>query len=268
MNKIGFIGGGAMATALIAGIINGNVARPEEVYVSDISSARLEELKNKYGINIISDNKHIVEQCQVIILAVKPYLVSDILKEISTYISEKHLVLSIAAGIPINFYEELLPKEAKFIRVMPNTPSLVGMGATAIALGTNSGKLEENIALEIFSAVGKAVTLKEDLMDSVTGLSGSGPAYMYLVIEALADGGVLMGLPRDTSIMLAAQTMLGTAQMVLATGEHPAKLKDMVTTPGGTTIAGLYELEKGGTRINLIKAVKKATERSKELSNK
>ncbi|MDA8233391.1 MAG: pyrroline-5-carboxylate reductase [Clostridia bacterium] len=264
--KIGFIGAGAMAEALLTGIVKAGLTQPENLCASDVSQERLAHLTDKLGVRKVESNNQLSTESEIIILAVKPQVVSGVLEDIRQVVKPGQVVVSIAAGITISTMEAILGQPVAVVRVMPNTPCLVGAGASALALGTHAGFAEESAVSAILGAVGKVVTIKENLLDSVTGLSGSGPAYMYVILEAFADAGVKVGLPRDVALTLAAQTMLGAAKMVLETGEHPGKLKDMVTTPGGTTINGLYALEKGNLRYTLMKAVKKAAERSAEMS--
>jgi len=266
--KVGFIGAGAMAEALLTGIIRAGLSRPENLWASDVSKERLDYLGSKLGIGTAESNARLAAESELIILAVKPQVVTAVLEDIREMVKPGQVVVSIAAGITLSSMEEILGKPVAVVRVMPNTPCLVGEGASALALGTYAGTREEALVSAVLGAVGKVVTVKETLMDSVTGLSGSGPAYMYVILEALSDAGVKVGLPRDVALTLAAQTMLGAAKMVLETGEHPGKLKDMVTTPGGTTINGLYALEKGNLRYTLMKAVKKAAARSAEMSKR
>jgi pyrroline-5-carboxylate reductase len=201
----------------------------------------------------------------VLILAVKPDQVGGALSEIRDQVTEKHLLISIAAGVTLAKLEASLGGDTRIVRVMPNTPALVGDSATGFALGKSATPADAELAKKLFSAVGVAFQVKESLLDAVTGLSGSGPAYVYLFIEALSDGGVAAGLPRDVATRLAAQTVMGAAKMVLETGQHPGALKDMVTSPGGTTIEGLHELEKGKLRGTVMSAVRAATEKSKKL---
>ena len=264
--KIGFIGAGAMAEALLTGIVKAGLTHPENLFTSDVSQERLAYLAHKLGVKTAESNRQLAAESDLILLAVKPQGVGSVLADIRQVIKPGQVVVSIAAGIPISMMETVLDQSVAVVRVMPNTPCLVGEGASALALGAHAGTKEEAMVSAILGAVGKVVTVKENLMDGVTGLSGSGPAYMYVILEALADAGVKVGLPRDVALTLAAQTMLGAAKMVLETGEHPGKLKDMVTTPGGTTINGLYALDKGNLRYTLINAVKKATNRSVEMS--
>jgi len=242
------------------------LALPEELYVSDVESCRLNYLQDKLGVNPVVSNEVLVDATGIVILAVKPQVIPDVLREIAFFPSEAKTIISIAAGITTSFIESFFAKPVAVVRVMPNTPCLVGEGISAICPGKYAGQEDMKRAWAIFSSVGKVVVVKENLFDAVTGLSGSGPAYMYMILEALTDGGVLMGLPREVARVLSAQTMLGAARMVLETGEHPAKLKDMVTTPGGTTIAGLFALEEGELRATLMEAVEAATEKARDLS--
>ncbi len=262
--KIGFLGGGNMGEALIRGLLKTGLIPPEHLFVADVRLDRLEELARRYGLHTLSDNVLLVRRVDVVILAVKPQILATVLREIAAAVSGR-LMISIAAGVSTAKIRSHLPPGVRLIRTMPNTPALVLEGATAIARadGLEPGDLET--AQEIFVAVGKVVVLEEELMDAVTGLSGSGPAYIALVVEALADGGVKMGLDRSTALSLAAQTVLGAARLLLETGMHPGQLKDMVSSPGGTTIAGIAALEDGGIRRALINAVERATLRSREL---
>jgi len=265
--KIGLIGGGAMAEAMISGILKAGLAAPEQIMVSDLSDGRREHLQSKYGVAATRDNTKAVHHSDLLILAVKPYVMGDVLAQTGGNICEHQTVISIAAGITTGFIEQLLVGKVPVIRVMPNTPVLVGAGATAVCRGRWALDVHLQQALTLFGAVGLAVPVAEKLMDAVTGLSGSGPAYMYVIAEAMADAGVRAGLPREISLALAAQTMLGASRMMLETGSHPGVLKDMVTTPGGTTIEGLYALEEGGLRAVIGKAVENACRRSGQMSD-
>ncbi|MGH7267392.1 MAG: pyrroline-5-carboxylate reductase [Candidatus Rokuibacteriota bacterium] len=262
--KIGFLGGGNMGEALIRGLLKTGLIPPESLFVTDVRLDRLEELGRVYGLHTLSDNGLLVRRVDVVILAVKPQILAAVLREIAPAAAGK-LFVSIAAGVSTATIRGQLPGGVRLIRVMPNTPALVLEGATAIARadGLEPGDLET--AQEIFSAVGRVVVLDEELMDAVTGLSGSGPAYIALVVEALADGGVKVGLDRQTAMTLAAQTVLGAARLLMETGTHPGQLKDMVTSPGGTAIAGIHTLESGGLRRTLMDAVERATQRSRDL---
>jgi pyrroline-5-carboxylate reductase len=263
--KIGFLGAGKMATALARGIASAGMLPPGKMRASDpISAARVSFAKST-GVRTTASNTAVAEFANVLIVAVKPAHVAELLEEIRPVLTPRHLIISIAAGMTIARLENGLGAGARVIRVMPNTPAIVSASATAYALGKSATAGDAVLAQRLFSAVGVAFQVKETLLDAVTGLSGSGPAYIYLIIEALSDGGVAAGLPRDIATKLAAQTVFGSAKMVLETGQHPGTLKDMVTSPGGTTIEGLHELEKGKVRGVLINAVRAATEKSRKL---
>jgi pyrroline-5-carboxylate reductase len=263
--RLGFLGCGNMGEALVKGLVEAHVLPAEAIIASDTRTERLTELERQYGIRVAKDNVTLVRESDVVVLAVKPQIMAPVLEEIGASLSRRHLVISIAAGVSTATIRAEANKDLRLIRVMPNTPALVLEGATAIARskGLEPGDLET--AEEIFGAVGKVVVLGEELMDAVTGLSGSGPAYVAVVIESLADGGVKMGLDRATAMTLATQTVLGAAKLLLVTGVHPGALKDMVSSPGGTSITGIAALEEGGIRTTFIKAVERATLRSREL---
>ena len=262
---IGFLGAGKMATALAKGFIQAKLVTAQEVIASDPVEAARATFAREVGAKTTGFNPDVVSFASVLVLSVKPDQVDSVLGEISRHLGERHLVISIAAGIPLERLESHLNEQTRVIRVMPNTPALVGCSASAFALGKSATVEDGQLAQKLFLAVGVAYQVKESLLDAVTGLSGSGPAYAYLMIEALSDGGVAAGLPRDVATRLAAQTLLGSAKMVLETGLHPGALKDMVTSPGGTTIEGIHELEKGMVRGALINAVRAATEKAKKL---
>jgi pyrroline-5-carboxylate reductase len=262
---IGFVGSGAMGEALIKGIVEATLVAPDAILAFDVRAERLTELSQRYGIRPVKSNAEVVQGADVVILAVKPQIMGSVLNDVRTALGRRNLVISIAAGVSTAKLRETLGAPARLIRVMPNTPALVLEGVTAIAKGQGLEAGDLETAEELFRAVGKVVILDEELMDAVTGLSGSGPAYVAIVIEALADGGVRMGLDRPTAMTLAAQTVLGAARLLIQTGLHPGALKDMVSSPGGTTIAGIAALEEGGIRTTLIKAVERATLRSREL---
>lgn len=263
--KIVFLGAGNMAEALIAGIVKGKLAEPGFLLATDISPSRLDVLKSRYHLQVGARNLDAVLWADVIILCVKPQVMDEVLGEIQSGLSEKQLVISVAAGISIKGIQAIIGDTIPLVRVMPNTPAVIQEGVTAVAGCQGLSSEHLSFAQRLFEAVGKVVVVEESLMDAVTGLSGSGPAYVYLAIEALIDGGVRVGLPRNVAHILAVQTVLGAAKMVRETGEHPAVLKDRVTSPGGTTIAGLQRLEEGGLRATLIEAVEAATHRSREL---
>jgi len=263
--KIGFLGAGKMAAALACGFIRGELASPREIIAGDPVDAARKQFADRVGAKTVTANAEVAKFAQVLILATKPDQVAGALSEIRSLFTEKHLLISIAAGVTLAKLEAALSAGARVIRVMPNTPALVGAGASAFALGKSATPADSELAKKLLSAVGLAIQVKEPLLDAVTGLSGSGPAYVYQFIEALSDGGVAAGLPRDVATQLAAQTVLGGAKMVLETGQHPGALKDQVTSPGGTTIEGLHELEKGKLRAAVMSAVRAATEKSKKL---
>ncbi len=266
--KVGFLGAGNMGEAMIKGLLQTGLVPAASIAATDVRADRLQQVAKEYGIRAASSNVDLVSEADVVILAVKPQIMGAVLKEISSAVDRRKLLISIAAGVSVATLRAGLGKPARLIRVMPNTPALVLEGVTAIARaeGLEAGDLE--MAQELFGAVGRVVVLDEDALDAVTGLSGSGPAYVAIVIESLADGGVKMGLDRATAMTLAAQTVLGSARLILETGVHPGQLKDMVASPGGTTIAGIAALEEGGVRRTFISAVERATQRSRELGGK
>jgi pyrroline-5-carboxylate reductase len=263
--KVGFIGGGNMGEALIKGLLAANLVPPEAIYASDVRIERLRALDQQYGVQLLQENAELVREVDIVILAVKPQILPSVVRQVAAAVTKRKLLISIAAGVSTTTIRAALGKDARLIRVMPNTPALVLEGVTAIAKAEGLEPGDLDTAGEIFSAVGRVVTLDEDLMDAVTGLSGSGPAYVAVVVESLADGGVKMGLDRITAMTLATQTVVGAARLMLETGMHPGALKDMVSSPGGTTIAGIAAMEEGGIRDTLIKTVERATQRSREL---
>ncbi|MEQ1860467.1 MAG: pyrroline-5-carboxylate reductase [Chthoniobacteraceae bacterium] len=262
--KLGFLGSGKMASALARGVVHSGDFEGSQLIVSDVVKTAAGKLARATGAKVAANNRELATSCDVLVLCVKPADALAALREASVPLAGK-LVISIVAGLPLLALEEAAVATARLIRVMPNTPALIGQGAAAYTLGRSATAADAALTERIFSAVGFAVRVKEELLDVVTGLSGSGPAFIYTVIEALADGGVLMGLPRDLALRLAAQTVAGAAGMVRETDSHPAVLRDQVTSPGGTTVAGLEVLETFGLRAALISAVRAATERSREL---
>jgi pyrroline-5-carboxylate reductase len=266
--KIGIIGGGNMGTALLKGLLQSGQFDANQLMVSDISQQRLQYLHNTYKVSTFTRNEEVATGSDVLILAVKPQQVEDILGQISAHIEHLPLLISVAAGVDIATIEKGLGKPAPVIRVMPNTPALVLAGASAVAGGTYADVDHLAMARVLFESVGLVVDVDESNMDAVTGLSGSGPAYILLFMEALIDAGVLVGLPRQTARDLAVQTTLGAAKLLLDSHIHPGALKDQITSPGGTTIHGLAILESGGIRGMLMQAVAAATERSRELGKK
>jgi pyrroline-5-carboxylate reductase len=265
---LAFLGAGNMAEALIKGLLRAEVAAPHELLCTDRRRERGEELTSRYGVRFTSDNGAAAREADLIVLSVKPQVMNHLLEEISPALDARKLVISIAAGVPIEAIERKVGHGVRIVRTMPNTPALVGAGATALSAGSHATEEDLVQTKSLFDAIGKTVVVDEPLLDAVTGLSGSGPAYVFLVIEALSDAGVKVGLPRYTAQELAAQTVLGSAKLLIETGEHPGRLKDQVTSPGGTAIAGLHTLEAGGLRTTLMDAVEAATKRSKELGQK
>ena len=262
---IGFLGAGKMATALAKGFIAGGLVEPGQILASDPVEAARTAFVRETGAKATKTNVEVAKFARLIVLAVKPGSMQELLAEVREQITPGHLVISIAAGVTIGQLEGSLASGARVIRVMPNTPALVGASASAYARGRTATMEDGALAQRLLEAVGIVFELKEPLLDAVTGLSGSGPAYFYAIIEALSDGGVAAGLPREVATKLAAQTALGSARMVLETGLHPGALKDMVASPGGTTIEGLHELEKGGVRGVLMSAVRAAAEKAGKL---
>ena len=263
--RVGFIGAGNMGEALIKGLVTAGVVPAKSVLATDVRTERLDELAREFGIEVARGNTALVRDVDVVVLAVKPQIMDAVVTEIAPVVTRATLLISIAAGISTARIRGALGKDARLIRVMPNTPALVLEGATAVAKAAGLEPGDIDVARAIFGAVGRVVVLDEELMDAVTGLSGSGPGYVALIIEALADGGVKMGLDRATALALASQTVLGAARLLRETGMHPGALKDMVSSPGGTTIAGIAALEESGLRAALIRAVERATLRSREL---
>jgi pyrroline-5-carboxylate reductase len=263
--RIGLVGAGNMAFALIRGLLTSQSVERDQVRASDPRRERLTQLESEWGLVTHSENRELVEWANVVVIAVKPQVLDAVLEPLAEAFQRDTLLVSIAAGVPIRALEARLPDRVRVVRAMPNTAAIALAGATGIARGSRATEDDLLSARSLFDAVGRSVVLDEKLLDAVTGLSGSGPAYVMLMIEALADGGVKAGLSRDTALLLAAQTVFGSAKLLLDTGEHPGRLKDMVTSPAGTTIAGLYALEAGGVRHALMSAVDAATRRSQEL---
>lgn len=265
---IGFIGAGNMAETMMGGLIGSDRSRPDHLICSDVRTARLDELSDRYGVQTTMDNKAVIDASDIVIFAVKPQIIGSVLKETADSLDLSKLIISIAAGVPLAALEKVLRKELRLIRAMPNVCVAVEAGATAITASAGVKPEDVEMARTVFQSVGRCIVLKEDhLLDAVTGLSGSGPAYIFLILDALSDAGVKMGLFREDARELAAQTVLGAAKMLLDTGLNPGQLKDMVTSPGGTTIAGLHALEKGALRATLINAVEAATLRSEALGD-
>jgi len=265
-HKIACLGAGQMAEALLGGLLTAQVTEPSNVWATDPSESRRDLLKQRFGIRVGSNNHDAATWADIILFAVKPQVLDSVLHDVSPSPSlSGRLIISIVAGIPIRYVADRLFAGARIVRVMPNAPAMVREGMSVLAFGPAVMDADKTVVRMIFESVGRVAVVDEPLMDAVTGLSGSGPAYIFMAIEALADGGVKMGLPRATAELLAAQTVVGAARTVLETGEHPGRLKDRVASPGGTTIAGLHQLEQGGLRASLMAAVRAATERAREL---
>jgi pyrroline-5-carboxylate reductase len=265
---IGFLGAGQMATALASGWAKAGMLDSAKSRAADTSAEARAKFEKATGIKSGESNRDVAAACEVLVLAVKPQVVPAVLSELRPVLGGNHLVISIAAGVTLQTLAAGLGEKVRLVRVMPNTPCLVGASASAYSPGATATAEDVELVGRLFGAVGSAFKVAEPLLDAVTGLSGSGPAFVYVFIEALADGGVKCGLPRDVALALAAQTVLGSAKMVLETGQHPGALKDAVASPGGTTIAGLHALERGGLRAAAMDAVEAATERSRELGKK
>lgn len=263
--RLAVLGAGKLGETLIKGLIEASVISPGNITVTAGHQPRLDYMRERFGVSSTLSNREAAASADVIILSVKPQTVSRILEEVGDALRRDQLLISVAASVSTAFIEKHLNDPIPVIRAMPNTPSLVNKGMTGIAAGTNAARQHLDLGRFIFEAVGRCVVVDEKYMDAITGLSASGPAFVYIIIESLAEAGVKVGLPRDIATELAAQTVVGAGSMVLETSEHPAKLKDMVTTPAGCTIDGILELEEGGLRVTLIKAVVRATQRAKEL---
>jgi pyrroline-5-carboxylate reductase len=263
-HSIGFIGAGNMAEAMIRGLIGGGHVPPARIAASGPRGDRLGALAERYAIETSTDNREVARRAGIVVLSIKPQIAGKVLREIGDVLAPDVLVVSIAAGVATSVIEGARDG-VRVVRAMPNTPALVGAAATALAPGRHATATDIATAHALFDAIGITVVLDESHLDAVTGLSGSGPAYIFLILEALADAGVKVGLSRRDAQRLAAQTVMGSAKLLLDTDEHPGKLKDMVTSPGGTAIAGLHTLEEGGLRTTLINAVETATKRAREL---
>jgi len=263
--RIGFIGAGNMAEALIAGLLHAGQVAAAGLLASDIEDSRLTDLRQAYGISTTRNNRQVAHETDIVVLAVEPQILDGVLVEIAGAVQPDALIVSVAAGYPIARIARGLSGVHRIVRSMPNTPSLVREGITALAYEEGLSTQDRATSLALFESIGRVVKVHERWLDAVTGLSGSGPAYVYMMIEALADGGVKMGLPRETALLLAAQTVSGAARLVIESQVHPAVLKDRVASPGGTSITGLHELEQGGLRAALIAAVEAAALRSHEL---
>ena len=263
--RLVIIGGGNMGEAILKGLIAAQLMKPQQVAVTDIIEARLAYLRETYAVQALTDNAKAVAPADLIIVAVKPQDIVQTIQGIAPAVDDHKVLISIAAGVPTAKIESAFGKPVRVVRVMPNTPALVLAGAAGLCSGSHATPADLDVARVLFDALGRTVMVSEYLMDAVTGLSGSGPAYIFVLIEALADGGVKMGLTREAALTLAAQTVYGSAKLLLETGLHPGELKDRVTSPAGTTIAGLHALEAHAFRGAVIDAVERATLRSREL---
>jgi len=257
-----------MGEALIAGLLKAKFTTPEQIMAFDTDGERLQFIRKKYGIKKASGNRQLSSRCDPILLCVKPQSMKEVIEEISEYLDTSKLIISIAAGVPLYVIEADARKQLRLIRVMPNIAVIVQEGASAIAPGNLATEEDLRLAKAIFDCVGRSITVSESLMDAVTGLSGSGPAYIFLVVEALTDAGVYLGMTRAQALTLTTQTVMGSVKLLSETGEHPTLLREKVTSPGGTTVAGLYKLEEGGLRKILIDAVIAAAQKAKELGEK
>jgi len=265
INTIGFVGGGQMAEAMIRGILAAGLAAPEKITVAEPNATRCEYLASQYKVICTQDAATLCRVSEILVLAIKPQLAATVLNQYRPFVSDRHLVFSIMAGVTLGFLTNSFATPIRLIRVMPNTPSLVLAGAAAFSSNQQATAQDREVAMALLTAIGTCVEVPEHLLDAVTGLSGSGPGYVLTFIEAMIDGGVLAGLPRPIAEQLVVQTVLGSAKLAQETGEHPAILKGKVTSPGGTTIAGLHVLEEGALRGLVMSAVEAATERSREL---
>ncbi|MCK5195549.1 MAG: pyrroline-5-carboxylate reductase [Desulfobulbaceae bacterium] len=263
---ISMIGTGNMGEAIVSGLISSKSTAAENIICTDVREDQLESVKEKYGVAVTTNNLDAVKASEIIIYAVKPQIIASVLKETASCLDMSKIIISIAAGVPMAAIESCLQKDLRLIRVMPNIAAFVKESASVVAAGKNATMDDIKLAMAIFDSMGKSIFIKENvLMDAVTGLSGSGPAYIFLIVDAMADAGVKVGLSREDALFLSIQTVLGSAKLLMETKEHPGRLKDMVTSPGGTAISGIHTLEKGGLRTTLINAVEVATKRSKEL---
>lgn len=266
--KIGFIGAGNMASAMIGGLVASKLVKASNILVTNTSEAKLIDLANKYGVTIAGSNKEIAENCDIVIPAVKPHIYPAVLREIKASLKEEAIVVSIAAGVTLEALEEMLGRDKKIVRTMPNTPALVGEGMSMLCPNKQVLQEELKLVVDIFNSFGKTEVLPESMIHSVIGVSGSSPAYVFMFIEAMADAAVLGGMPRAKAYSFAAQAVLGAAKMVLETGKHPGELKDMVCSPGGTTIEAVKTLEDMGFRAAVMQAMVDCMDKSKEMSEK
>lgn len=265
--KIGFIGAGNMSTAIISGYVVKNKHAAKQIFVSDVDTNKAQAVAKKLGVNSCITNQEVVKNSEIIILAVKPNVYLDVLNEIKNLLSNQHIIVSIAAGVSIKKIEQQFTRKIKIVRTMPNTPAMVNEGMTVVAKNDHVSQPELEHVLQLFNSVGKTAVIDEKLMDVIPGVSGSSPAYVCMLIEALADGAVLHGMPRDQAYQFAAQAVMGAAKMVLESGQHPGQLKDMICSPGETTIEAVKSLEKNGFRSAIIEAVDACTKKAKIMNN-
>ena len=265
--KIGIIGTGNMGESLISGLIYARSSVPKNIICSDVRKDKLKSIKDAYGVVTTTSNIDVVKGSEIVIYAIKPQIMASILRETAAHLDMSKVIISIAAGVPLAAIESCLNKDLRLIRVMPNIAASVKEGAAAVAPGKHASKGDLKLAKAIFDSVGKSIIIEEEFMDAITGLSGNGPAYIFLIVDALADAGVKMGLSREDALLLSTQSVLGAAKLLLEKGEHPGRLKDKVTSPGGTAISALHTIEEGGLRTTLINAVEVGTNRSKELGD-
>ena len=264
--KIGFIGTGNMGSSIIKGILSSKFEKSENINIFDLDKEKVNNLVKEYGVNAVNSEKDLAENCNIIVLSVKPHIIPVVLKNLSGNVKKDTIILTIAAGISISVIENALGEDKKVVRTMPNTPAQVLSGMTAVTFNKNIENSEKEIIFKLLNSFGKSVEIEEKLMHAYTGISGSLPAYVYMFMEALADGGVLCGMPRNKAYEIVAQTVAGSAKMLLETGKHPGQLKDEVCSPAGTTIEAVRVLENGNFRGNVIEAVAACTEKSKEMA--
>lgn len=262
---VGFIGSGTLATILVKGILETGAEKPGDIIASDVDADRLSHLAEETGIRVTPNNKAVVDAANILFLTVKPQVIDGVVDEIGRHVRAEQLVISPVAGVTTESLESAFPRKIRLLRIMPNTPCLVRQGVIAVSTGKHATQKDVMELADLLGQLGTIVAVQENLMDAVTALSGSGPAFVYTIIEALADGGVRVGFSRDVALRLAAQTVMGAAKMVLETGEHPGRLRDMVTSPGGTAIAGIHAMERGSVRAFMMDAVFAAAQRSQEL---
>jgi pyrroline-5-carboxylate reductase len=263
--RLAILGLGKMGSILLQAFCRQNIVKPENIVATVGHGERADALSSKFGVKVSTDNRAAIKDADIILLCIKPQTLGDVVSEIEPELRADQLIISIAASVPTSYIEQRIKPGIPVVRAMPNTPSRVGAGMTAFCCGSAVKPSDLDIVHQLFDTVGETLRVDEKHMDAVTGLSASGPAYIFMILESLAEGGVKVGLPRDIAMKLAGQTVMGSAKMMLETGDHPALLKDAVATPAGCTVDGILELEEGGLRVTIIKAVVKASQRAKEL---